>query len=551
MLLLTSGRIIDLVTDRAKYHALENNGPQPDVEHKALYALVDIVYRHRDDNGNPKRGWTEFDFDFSGYTLADIPKAMDWSDAEKAELYLWITRDVQKQRIETARRRLVDNQQQLTRETYSAPEKLFSTLQNRIKALPLNYASAGQWLATISNMQQLGIRREEFIWSGLYVFLSKQDETNRLSKSEVLAAINFAQTRLVLTTEQIWGTNGGLSFKETAQKMPHQAVYRAALKLDETCHCILRYVDETCNYRVGVVKTLSNGHDMALNTCWFALDPYGRAIVNRLNQSLFFNDSSEAIKSADQHARDEFGLKNGAKYHTHYDHLTLYGGDDYREWQVSLPDYQRVFFGAHYIDHNVLIHIRTTSRLDKFGNKILFIEEVQSDWHQTGGKNGYDTSYWGTVANAPFKKEWPVLAVKLLLVQACLNGYDGIAWPDGKIQENRYGKTLKTIKRYYDLEIPKALNRLGKKLNCRVKRTKIETRDPWLNLVKSNDKWSVSDGLGKFKTREKYGSREEAMMVVNRHSKSIDLPVSAYFINEPLRCQIVEQGLPLFGEAYI
>ena len=128
MLLLTSGRIIDLVTDRAKYHALENNGPQPDVEHKALYALVDIVYRHRDDNGNPKRGWTEFDFDFSGYTLADIPKAMDWSDAEKAELYLWITRDVQKQRIETARRRLVDNQQQLTRETYSAPEKLENSL---------------------------------------------------------------------------------------------------------------------------------------------------------------------------------------------------------------------------------------------------------------------------------------------------------------------------------------------------------------------------------------------------------------------------------------
>jgi len=63
--------------------------------------------------------------------------------------------------------------------------------------------------------------------------------------------------------------------------MPHQAVFRAALKFDDSCHCILRYVDKTCNYRVGIVKTLTYDHKMALNKYWFGLDPYGRAIANK------------------------------------------------------------------------------------------------------------------------------------------------------------------------------------------------------------------------------------------------------------------------------
>jgi len=548
MLLLSSGRVVDLLTSRAKYHALKKNGPQLEAGHKALYALVDIIYRRRDENGKPKLGWTEYDYVFSGYTLADIYLAKDWSQAEKAELNYWITQDTQKLYIETARRRLVANQPQLSLKSYSAPECLYSALYERIKSLTLQQAVAKQWLATINNMQQLGIRKEEILWSGLHAYLSKQDEKTKLTKEQILATVNFSKTRLSLTTEQIWGTNGGLSFREVAFKMAHQVVYRAALKLDESCHCILRYVDDTCNYRVGVVKTLSNGHDMALNKCWFALDPYGRAIANHKQKNLYFNDSNAAKLAADQHARDEFGLQSGAKYHTHYDHLTLYGGSDYREWLVTLPNYQRNFFGAHYFDHNVLIHLRTTVRHDHQGRKLLFIEEVQSDWHQTGSINGYDNSSWGRVANAPFKKEWPALAVKLMLIHASQNGYDAIAWPQGNIQETRYTKQLNTIKRHYDMELPKALNRLGKKLNCQVEMTQIETREPWLNLVKSKDRWLVSDNQGKFKTRDKYRSREEAMQVLNRHCKTVDLPVYGYFINADLRQQIANEGLPLFGE---
>jgi len=346
MLLLTSGRLVDLSTERSKYHALKHHGPLPDAEHKALYCLVDVIYRYRDDNGTPRQGWTEYDYVFSGYTLADINQANDWTYEEKSELYQWLTQKPQKLLIETARRRLVNKQTQLAVKHFSAPRYLYSILKSRLQNLALQRATTVQWQATISNMLKSGIRQEEIIWSGLHKFLTQQAKDCILSKQEILDTIDFSNIRLDLSIEQIWGSGGGLSFREVAQQMPHQVVYRAALKLDNSCLCVLRYIDETCNYRIGVVKTLNLDHDMALNKYWFALDPYGRAIVNMENQHYFFSNSDAAIKAAEQYARDEFGLRSGIKYHTKYDHLTLYGGFDYREWLISLPDFQRSFFGA-------------------------------------------------------------------------------------------------------------------------------------------------------------------------------------------------------------
>jgi len=300
MLILSSGRIVDLSTDRAKYHALKRQDSVPDVEeHKGLYHLVDIVYRLRNDDGIPMRGWSEYDYIFSGYTLADIHKIKDWSSTEKSEFNLWISQDTQKLHIKTALRRLVDNQQQLSVKYFSAPNALYPTIKKRIQSLSLHKAKVEQWLATINNMQHSGLRQEEVIWSGLQKFLNKQPAKTALSKQQIIDNISFNNIRLELSIEQIWGTDGGLSFEEVAQQMPHQAVYRAALKLDDSCHCILRYLDKTCNYRVGMVKTLAYSHKMSLNKYWFALDPYGRAIHNSENNSLFFNNSTSALNAAD------------------------------------------------------------------------------------------------------------------------------------------------------------------------------------------------------------------------------------------------------------
>jgi len=153
-------------------------------------------------------------------------------------------------------------------------------------------------------------------------------------------------------------------------------------------------------------------------------------------------------------------------------------------------------------DPNVLAHMRVQDRIGPNGEKILHVEEIQSDWHQTGRIKGYKPAdyveqsnalekefkdlvnkrgelrreaerigYRGEghralvdeansitprlmqlqeqrdnmqnvinygVADAPFKKSWHELAMKRLLNYAADNGYDSIAITPGAEQAKRY-----------------------------------------------------------------------------------------------------------------
>jgi len=165
------------------------------------------------------------------------------------------------------------------------------------------------------------------------------------------------------------------------------------------------------------------------------------------------------------------------------------------------------FNSSHFDEPNILAHIRMNDRTTTDGKKVLFLEEVQSDWHQQGREKGYAAQgktkdvgqlagiekdgYWEIVnndgqfitnvyfsdakteneaitearrrlannesartdirlpgvPNAPFKKTWHELALKRMLRYAVDNEYDGIAWTTGEQQNERYdlSKQVKSI----------------------------------------------------------------------------------------------------------
>jgi GGDEF domain-containing protein len=66
------------------------------------------------------------------------------------------------------------------------------------------------------------------------------------------------------------------------------------------------------------------------------------------------------------------------------------GGENYREVLLTLPKSKEQFtYRTHFDEPNVLAHVRLTDRIDGKGRKTLFIEELQSDWHQQGREKGY------------------------------------------------------------------------------------------------------------------------------------------------------------------
>lgn len=121
----------------------------------------------------------------------------------------------------------------------------------------------------------------------------------------------------------------------------------------------------------------------------------------------------------------------------------------------------RVFRSGHFEQPNILAHIRFNARLDPQGKRVLFIEEIQSDWAQKGRREGFVTAAQSanidrqmnarsrdllggsmpTVPSAPFvgkTEAWTALALKRMIRYAAEHNFDRIAWANGDQQVARY-----------------------------------------------------------------------------------------------------------------
>ena len=104
-------------------------------------------------------------------------------------------------------------------------------------------------------------------------------------------------------------------------------------------------------------------------------------------------------------ANDAIGLGNGPKYSQY----TLENGENYQEVLLTLPtkefevmdsDYKGFgladeggaidYKSPHWDEANILAHIRLNERTLPNGEKVIFIEELQSDWAQEGKKKGFE-----------------------------------------------------------------------------------------------------------------------------------------------------------------
>lgn len=74
-----------------------------------------------------------------------------------------------------------------------------------------------------------------------------------------------------------------------------------------------------------------------------------------------------------------------------FEKYQLPGGKNYRELLMTLDNHKgEDYFSGHYPEvANILAHMRVSDRTGANGEKILHLEELQSDWHQTGRKEGY------------------------------------------------------------------------------------------------------------------------------------------------------------------
>lgn len=180
---------------------------------------------------------------------------------------------------------------------------------------------------------------------------------------------------------------------------------------------------------------------------------------------------------------------------------TWFNKENAQDWiagqKANYKDYGN-YESGHFDEPNILAHFRTTDRTID-GKKTLFVEEIQSDWHQQGRKKGYkdpaikqeyqrleeelqavnreampyfdqgldaprelverkvalsermdalERQQAKAVPDAPFKKNWQELAMKRAMQMAAEGGYDRVAFTTGKQQADRYNlaKTISELR---------------------------------------------------------------------------------------------------------
>jgi hypothetical protein len=292
-------------------------------------------------------------------------------------------------------------------ETTKSPLGFYSAVEDTIANIQQSKGTGSQFLAQIE--KTAGIKPEEIKWTGLDEFLKGKKSVTKAEVQEYLASnrVDVQEVRSTiprLPGEEMSGDKGAFLPKFASYQMPGGENYRE------------------------ILLTLPQ-----------------KEVVSRV-----------ASKAPSGWGSTE-------------------GGD---EGFVELGNARADFRSGHFDQPNILAHMRVNDRVVD-GKKTLFIEEVQSDWHQAGRKKGYadkdkpwelfdpvsakvyarfateaeakaakaalpeeqmgfDIGKSDGVPDAPFKTTWHELALKRAIQEASEKGYDRIAFTTGQTQAARY-----------------------------------------------------------------------------------------------------------------
>ena len=200
--------------------------------------------------------------------------------------------------------------------------------------------------SVISMLRGRGVKVEEIRWSGIQAFL---DGKKSVTKAELL---DFVNSSMLHIEEEF---RGGDALKEFVDEWRRIMDYNASAEdfnVDEN------FLDEAEEY-----------------------------LQSSVDEGDIEQDEMDHLMELAKKAKD------GGKP-SKWDDYKLDGGSNYRELVFKMPgtDYSNQMMRVHWGEdtEGVLAHTRIQD-FDVNGKRMLFVEEIQSDWHNEGHKQGYAT----------------------------------------------------------------------------------------------------------------------------------------------------------------
>ncbi len=253
--------------------------------------------------------------------------------------------------------------------------QLFRVVSEKLTEMPAKAQSVVPWL------QKQGVKPAEIRFMGVEAWLKEAQENGRIDREAFLEFLMEGQ--VVLDEKVLSGAGEPISYEELEELAP--------LAFDR-----LRRVD------VDVVVPLEDDPTQINEEILFLFEEdFFRAHELEAElldagryQALHIEDAVNAANRIQGHASVLFRDRMRSGSGTRYRDYTLEGGDNYKEmlflWNPGGAGLVPTLFrSSHWSDENVLGHTRFQDFTDVNGEKVLLVEEVQSDWHQAGKREGY------------------------------------------------------------------------------------------------------------------------------------------------------------------
>lgn len=378
------------------------------------------------------------------------------------------------------------------------PKGFYSKAERLIEQKVPNKATVGD----VRNILQ-GVKADERKWTGLDEFLDQAEaKGEKISKQDLLDFVRANHLRIEEVTPEAgfdehavqdrleeWVTSAADDIHIAMNKAIEQKSYKASLGPDGKWEIafypqFMENVGDPASVEAAALwlsdRLNDNPNVNTLPDVESALKKLSTragladALINIVHENNGQDYYDEIVNNYDE----EVGVYGDG---SQYEQYTLPGGDNYREILFTLPAMEGKYESTHFPDSGaVFAHARMKDRVTEDGSKVLFLEEVQSDWHQEGREQGYGpgsvavsdrgdgtydvvdsdgitlnpnpyhseaeaergAAHWaertGGVPEAPFANTWHEFVLKRMIREAAEKGYDFIGWTTGDQQNARY-----------------------------------------------------------------------------------------------------------------
>jgi hypothetical protein len=382
--------------------------------------------------------------------------------------------------------------------TPRSPLGFYSAVEETVANIPQAKGTGDQFLAQIQ--KTAGVKPDEIKWTGLDEFLKGKKSVTKQEIQDYLAAnrVDLQEVRLgELSPEQSLARDQAINrYREITDltASTRQQVEEGLISSQEARAIFEPLYAE----RFRLDKTI-NDANKEINT---KFSQYTTPGGENYREILLTLPSKETVPMREQFSMyDQSGelISQGMWPPSRRTQEVIAENPNFRIERTMVPDRskapQGTFVSSHFDEPNILAHMRVNDRVVD-GKKTLFIEEIQSDWHQAGRKKGYQqkvdpqilkqaedkvdaaqnavnekaSDLFGrgeraqdhperlalveqlnlaraelnalkqtsAVPDAPFKTSWHELALKRAIQEASEKGYDRIAFTTGQTQAARY-----------------------------------------------------------------------------------------------------------------